>query len=83
MLASWLVQGSQERPILWSAALFVFIFVAWHLTGAVLSLLGGVQECVSLWPVTLAGFVGAIVMAVYLWRSHPGLRRDLRGDRCA
>jgi hypothetical protein len=82
-LASWLVQGSQERPILWFGALCVFIFVAWHVSAAALGLLGQAQECLSLWPATLAGFAGALAMAGYLWRSHPGLRKALRGDRYA
>jgi hypothetical protein len=82
-LAAWLVSGSEGQPALWYGALFVFIFVAWHLTAAVLGLLGRVQECVSLWPPTVAGFVGALAMARYLWRSHPGLRQVLRGERYA
>ena len=82
-LASGLMHGSQERPILWFGALCVFVFVAWHLSAAVLGLLGQVQECLSLWPPTLAGFAGALVMAAYLWRSHPGLRQALRGERYA
>lgn len=82
-LGSWLSYGSQERPSLWPGALFVVIFVAWHLPGAVLGLLGEVQECLSLWPPTLAGFAGALAMAVYLWRSHPRRRQALRGDRYA
>ena len=83
ILASWLMHGSQERPGLWFGALFLFLFVAWHLPAAVLGLLGRVQECLSLWPATLAGFGGALAMAAYLWRSHPGLREALRGERYA
>jgi hypothetical protein len=82
-LASWLIQGSQERPILWFGALYVFILVAWHVSAAALGLLGRAQECLSLWPATLAGLAGALVMAGYLWRSHPWLRQALRGERYA
>jgi hypothetical protein len=82
-LASWLMYGSEARPILWFGALCVFILVAWHLPGAVLGVLGQVRECLSLWPPTLAGFAGALAMAAYLWRSHPGLRQALRGERYA
>ena len=82
-LASWLIHGSEERPVLWSGALFVFIFVAWHLSAAVLGLLARVQECLSLWPPTLAGFAGALAMAAYLWRLRPGLREALRDERYA
>jgi hypothetical protein len=82
-LASWLMHGSQRQPILWYGALCVFTFVAWHLSAAVLGLLGRVPGCLSLWPPTLAGFAGALAMAAYLWRSHPGLRQALRGERYA
>ncbi len=82
-VAAWLIQGSQERPILWFGALCVFIFVAWHVSAAALGLLGHAQECLSLWPATVAGFAAALVMAGYLWRSHPRLRRALRGERYA
>ena len=81
LLASWLIHGSENRPILWYGALCVFIFVAWHLSAAVLGVLGRVPGCISLWPPTVAGFAGALAMAVYLWRSHPGLRRALRSER--
>jgi hypothetical protein len=83
LLASWLMHGSEKQPILWLGALFVFIFVAWHLAGAVLGVLGPAQECLSLWPPSVAGVAGALAMAVYLWRSHPGLRQALRGERYA
>lgn len=83
LLASWLVHGSEQRPRLWFGALFTFIFVAWHLPATVLGELGRVQECLSLWPPLLGGFAGALAMAVYLWRSHPRLRRELRGERYA
>ncbi len=82
-LASWLIHGSEQRPILWFGALFVFIFVAWHLSAAVLELLGELPECLSLWAPTAAGFAGALAMAAYLWRSHPRLSRALRDDRYA
>lgn len=83
LLAAWLVYGSEDRPMLWFGALMTFIVVAWHLTAAVVGVLGPVQQCVSLWPVILAGFGGALAMAAYLWRQHPGLSRALRGERYA
>jgi hypothetical protein len=51
------------------------------MSGAVLGLLAPVQECLSLWSVTAAGFAGALAMAAYLWRTHPRLRQVLRGER--
>jgi hypothetical protein len=83
LLAAWLIHGSEQRPILWFGALMTFVVVAWHLTAAVLGVLGPVQSCLSLWPITVAGFAGALAMAVYLWRSHPRLSQALRGERYA
>jgi hypothetical protein len=83
LLASMLIHASEQRPILWLGALFVFIFVAWHLTGAVLTLVAPVRGCFSLWWITGASAVGALGMAGYLWRAHPGLRQRLRGERYA
>lgn len=31
LAASWLVRGSEERPILWFGALLTFVMLAWHL----------------------------------------------------
>jgi hypothetical protein len=83
LLASYLMQRSEEYPFLWFGALLMFIVVAWHLAAAVLLLLGPVRGCISLWWIVGASFAGALAMARYLWRAHPGLRSRLRGDRYA
>ncbi|HEX6104686.1 MAG TPA: hypothetical protein VFZ26_03835 [Gemmatimonadales bacterium] len=83
IVGSWLVHASEEHPGLWFGALMAFVFVAWHLSAAVLGFMGPVQGCVSLWPVTVAGFAGALAMAGYLWRGHPRLRRVLRDEQFA
>lgn len=83
VLASYLVQKSEEHPGLWFGAWFVFFFVAWHLGGAVVTLLAPVRGCISLGWVFGASFAGAAAMAAYLWWRHPRLRRDLRDDRYA
>ena len=69
--------------MLWFGALMTFVIVAWHLSGAVLGFLGPVRACLSLWPVTIAGFAGALAMAGYLWRGHPRLRQALRDETYA
>jgi hypothetical protein len=83
LLASVLIHASERHPVFWLGALFVFIFVAWHMTGAVLGLLAPVQGCFSLWWIAIASAVGAAAMAAYLWRAHPGLRQQLRDERYA
>jgi hypothetical protein len=83
LMASALVQGSERRPILWFGGLMLFVLVAWHLAAAVLTVLGPVLQCVSLWWIVAASFAGAIGMGVYLWRAHPSLAARLRGDRYA
>ncbi len=83
LIASLLIHLSERRPILWLGTLFLFLFVAWHLTGAVLTLLGPVQGDLSPGWVLVASGVGAGAMAAYLWREHAGLVRRLRGERFA
>ena len=83
LLASVLMHASEQRPIFWLGALFAFIFVVWHLTGAVLTILAPVQGCLSLWWITGASVVGACGMAAYLWHAHSRSLERLRGDRYA
>jgi len=83
VLASQLIQKSEERPALWFGAWLVFFFVAWHLGGAVVVLLGPVQGCLSLAWIFSASIAGAAGMAIYLWQAHPRLRLLLRTDRYA
>lgn len=81
VLASWLVHLSERTPGLWFLALLSFVTVAWHLTGAVLALLGEVRGCVSLGWIAVASAAGAVAMAGYLVVSHRKLRRELADDR--
>jgi hypothetical protein len=83
ILGSYLIQASEQRPILWFGALLLFIGVAWHLTAAVLTLLGPVGDCVGLWWIVTASFTGALAMAAYLWRAHAPLRARLHDDQYA
>jgi len=83
LLGSLLIGGSERRPILWFGGLLLFVMVVWHMTAAVLVAFGPARECVSLWWVVGASFIGAVAMGWYLWRAHPGLRSRLGTDQYA
>jgi hypothetical protein len=83
VLASYLIQKSEDHPELWFGAWLVFFVVAWHLGGAVVTMLAPVRGCITLGWFFGASVAGAGAMAAYLWRRHPRLRRTLRDDRYA
>lgn len=83
VLASHLIQKSEDHPGISFGAWLVFFVVAWHLGGAVVLMLAPVRGCVSLGWFFGASVAGAGAMAAYLWRRHPRLRRALRDDQYA
>lgn len=83
LLASFLIQKSEEQPGSWFGAWLVFFFVAWHMGAVVAGALGPVEGCLSLGWIFSASIAGAAGMAGYLWRVHPRLRDLLRTDRFA
>jgi hypothetical protein len=83
VLASYLIQKSEDHPGIWFGAWLVFFVVAWHLGGAVVLMLAPVRGCVSLGWFFGASVAGAAAMAGYLWGRHPRLRGALRDDQYA
>lgn len=72
-LTAWFFRMTSTRPWFWSAGLFLFVFVTFHLFGALLSLLAPVRDCFSLWHVLGATALAAAAMLWYLVREHRGL----------
>jgi hypothetical protein len=56
----------------------VFLVVLVHVSGIVLVLSASVRDVVSTWLVGIATAVAGLVMAAYLIRVEPPLRRELR-----
>ncbi len=76
-LTAWLFSLTARRPQLYLAALFMFLFVAFHLFGAVASILAPVSGCFSLYHVFGATTAAAVTMILYLLREHRGLVSEL------
>jgi|SRR5690606_21340999 len=70
---TWLFSLTTHRPSFWMAALFMFLFVAFHLYGAVLSILAPVSGCFSLYHILGATTTASLAMIVYLLRKYRGL----------
>lgn len=76
-ITAWLFDATAKRPWFWSAALFSFIIITFHLYGAVLSLLAPVEGCFSLFQVMGATTLASAAMCAYLLREYRGLTRTL------
>jgi hypothetical protein len=59
---------------LWFIALFFFIFVGFHLFGAIQAFAAPVRTALSDGMIWGAGIAASFMMAAYLIRAHPALR---------
>ena len=78
IVAGWMVHQSEEHPALWYPLLFLAIFVFFHLFGAVAAFAAPVGDAIPVWTVLVAGLAAMTAMVWWLWRSHPGLGREIR-----
>jgi hypothetical protein len=75
LVGSWLASIADRGFHLWFVALFWFLFIAFHLTAAVQGLATPLRSALPNAAVWAAGLAASVVMAAYLVRVHPGLRR--------
>jgi len=73
-IASALATVADRGMQLWFVALFFFIFISFHLFGAVQSLAIPVRSVLPGAMIWTAGFAASIVMGAYLLRAHPRMR---------
>lgn len=78
--AAWLASLADRGSQLWYVALFLFLFVAFHLIGGVQALAVPMQTALSAPMIWVAGFAAAVAMAAYLVWMHPALRTAQRWD---
>jgi hypothetical protein len=74
MLAALLAAFADRGWQLWFVALFVMIFVAFHLYAAVQSLAAPMRAVLSDAMIWGAGVAASVAMAAYLLRAHPRIR---------
>lgn len=69
-LTAVLFQVTAMRPWFWLGAVLAFIFVVFHLYGAVITILAGVRGCVSLYQALGTTTIASIAMVAYLVREN-------------
>ena len=79
LLAAWLVHWAERGPAFWYLGLVLFILVLFHLFAATQLFTGPIASALPPSQVWGAGIGSALVMAGYLLRVHPELRRRLTG----
>ena len=78
--AAWLASLADRGAQLWYVALFLFLFVGFHLVAGVQMLAAPMQRAIPATMVWVAGVAAALAMAGYLVRAHPRLRTAQRWD---
>jgi hypothetical protein len=77
IFGAWLTRIADRGWQLWYLATFFFLFVAFHIFGAVQLLALPVRAAFSDVTLWTAGFVATGVMATYFIATHPRLRSQL------
>ncbi len=72
-----LVTQAEKRPPLLMGLVLLFITFETLLLGMVAILAAWLLDVLAWWSIALSNIVAAGIMAVYLWRSHPRLRREV------
>jgi hypothetical protein len=75
--ASWLTALAERYPTAQYFILFILIFVAFHVYGALGFFAQGLLGAAGWWQIGIGTVAAAVAMAWYLWRAHPLLRREL------
>ena len=75
--ASWLTALAERYPTAQYFILFVLIFVAFHVYGALGFFAEPLLGAAGWWEIGIGTMAAAVAMGWYLWRGHPVLRREL------
>jgi hypothetical protein len=75
--ASWLTAQAERYPTAQYFILFVLIFVAFHVYGALGFFVEPLLGAAGWWQIGIGTVAAALAMGWYLWRAHPLLRREL------
>lgn len=78
IFASWLARFAERGPHLWYVGMVFYIFVAFHIFGAVFSLPAPLRDVMLGWSTLISGVLASLAMAVFLLVLHPRLRAEMR-----
>ncbi|MFI5311980.1 MAG: hypothetical protein ACHQQ3_12145 [Gemmatimonadales bacterium] len=79
LAGSVLATIAERGAILWYPGIFFFLFVGFHMIGAMQLLAQPIESALSSIAVWVAGMLASGVMAAYLLLVHPDVRRQLTG----
>lgn len=77
LLTAWLARLSERGPEFWYLSIIAFLFVVFHMYGALLLLTEPFREVFPVWQSFLAGALASVAMGLYLVWARPDLRREL------
>lgn len=77
IIASFLVTRAEASPPLLMGLVVLFVTFETLLLGMVAIVAAWLLGELAWWSIALANALAAVVMAVYLWRAHPGLRGEV------
>jgi hypothetical protein len=80
MLLAGFARAATTQPSLRFALVMIFIFFEFFFTGLSFMFFEATQALFPLALVLFANLLAGAVMAVYLWRHHPALRRAVHRD---
>jgi len=81
MLAAWLAALSERGPEFWYISILVFLFIIFHVYGALLFLTEPFRSVFPVWQSFLAGTLASVAMGSFLVWARPGLRHELQEYR--
>ena len=75
LIGAWLAELADRGEQLWYFSLFFWMFVAFHMVGAAQMLAVPLESVISAVAIWLAGLAASALMALFLLRVHPLLRK--------
>jgi hypothetical protein len=76
VLLTKIVHLATENPVIRFALLMVFLVFELFFYGILALLSAGTQDLFPFWTVIGANTIAAVVMGLYLWRTHPAFRES-------
>jgi len=77
LIVTAVIHASQREPTVLAGAFILFIVFELAFYGFVSLLANTLLRDLAWYNVALGNLLAALVMGAYLWRRHPGLRKDL------
>jgi hypothetical protein len=80
ILAAVLIHAAEKQPVVLLGAILVFVTLEVFFVGLMALIASWLMDALSWWTVAAANLIAGLGMGVYLFRTHPRLRRELSRD---